>query len=221
MADQMPDGSETLRMVHPKAETPVSRSAKIARVQWTDRHRQRLTWTCSVTVRPCAARSFNVRQYRLWRARHSRPHRGHRPEAGPSASTTTPAGVVVTRTNVNVVAFGSQSRTDQDRGIARAYPAGGCTDDESEPKCRARGEIILFLLGRHLASVCERLRLEIPFAQLDSDATRGQKCPSLPDHTDEYELEANHVAGALSNRWLLWRSISNCPDCERRMWGDC
>ena len=45
-----------------------------------------------------------------------------RADAGPSASTTTLAGVVVTPINVNVAAFGSHSRADQDRFIATSLP---------------------------------------------------------------------------------------------------
>src|ERR1035441_9225027 len=57
------------------------------------RQRQRLTSTRSVTVEPCPGRSFNLRQYRLWRELVRIPHFGHNASDGPRASTCQPFSV--------------------------------------------------------------------------------------------------------------------------------
>ena len=101
---------------------PGSRSVNTWVAHCACRQRHRLTWSRSVTARPCSARSFNVRQYRLWRAWDRRPHVGQHAEDCPSASTSTLDAVLEVLSHRKAVVLGSNSFVCHARPMARGYP---------------------------------------------------------------------------------------------------
>ena len=68
MPDQMDDDAEAGCLLDARGGNAEESFGKDCGRQPELRRRQRLTCTRSVTRRPCAATSFSLRQYRLWRA---------------------------------------------------------------------------------------------------------------------------------------------------------